>query len=88
MYFNIIIIILIIIITHLITKYMIKSDRPGCKTEYFASSTYEEAEAINEETKDLEKIKETCILCDGEDNISNNPELSKILNRLDDYYYV
>lgn len=88
MYFNIIIIILIIIITHSITKYIIKGDRPGCKTEYFASSTYEEAEHMNEELKDLEKIEETCILCDGRDNLSNTPELSEILNRLDDYYYV
>ena len=53
MYFNIIIIIIIIIITHSITKYMIKGDRPGCKTEYFASSTDEEAEYMNEELRDV-----------------------------------
>ena len=88
MYFNIIIIIIIIIITHSITKYMLKSERLGCKTEYFASSTYEEAEAMNEELKDIEKITETCIICDGEDTLSNTSELSEILNRLDDYYYV
>ena len=43
---------------------------------------------MNEELKDLEKIEETCILCDGRDNLSNTPQLSEILNRLDDYYYV
>jgi hypothetical protein len=77
---------LIIILTHSITKYLIKSDRPGCKTEYFASSTYEEAERLTLEEKEREKNREICVLCNGGDNLSNNIELSRILNRLEDYY--
>lgn len=87
MYIELIIIILTVILTHSLTLYLSKSNREGCTTEYFASSTYqEEQEHLSEEDKKTKKIKEECVLCDGRDNLSNNLELSKILNRLEDYY--
>lgn len=87
MYLELIIIILTIILTHSITLYLYKSEREGCKTEYFASSTYEEEqEHLSEEEKNTKNIREKCILCNGRDNLSNSRELSKILNRLEDYY--
>ena len=89
MYFTLLIIILLIILTYLFTKDILKnSTRIGCKTEYFASATYEEEALITDEEIEREKLKESCILCGGGDNLSDNPSLFNVLNRLDDYYYV